>query len=172
MLALVGAIVAFRGWPPSANGAEVQQVPLSRRPAVVRVGTVALTSRVVRTRSIVSLATSRARLSTAGLVKQAGPRVVSGVIRDPAPVAMHNGGRQPVVPGPPANQPVVEAPIAPPSAGPTPVGDPSGPIIGLLGGSPPPPPQSDQVLATVGQLIGPPPLVSGVAAAIGLRSRR
>jgi hypothetical protein len=170
MLALVGALVAFRGWPPSANGAEVQQVPLAQRPAVVRVGTVALTSRVVRTRSIVRLATSRARLSTAGLVKQAGPRVVSGVIRDPAPVAMHNGGRQPVVPGP--NQPVVEAPIASPSTGPSPVGDPSGPITGLLGGSAPPPPQSDQVLATVGQLVGPPPLISGVAAAIGLRSRR
>ena len=33
MLAVVGALVAFRGWPGSANGAVVQPVPLGGVPS-------------------------------------------------------------------------------------------------------------------------------------------
>src|SRR3954451_16094058 len=72
MLALVGALVAFRGWPGSANGAVVQQGPLGPGAGAARMVFVrppAATKRVVRIRSFTARAASRARLSTAGLVK-------------------------------------------------------------------------------------------------------
>jgi hypothetical protein len=176
MLALVGALVAFRGWPGSANGAGVQQVPLGSRPAsvgAVFVQPVALrTSRVVRAGSLVSAAAPRPRLSTAGLVKQASPPVVSGLIMQRWPVvAMHQGSQQPVISAaPPPGQPVV-APGTPTPGAPGPVTAPTPPLGGISlpdSGSALPAPQSpssDQVVAMVGQLIAvpPPPVVTDAA---------
>jgi hypothetical protein len=181
MLALVGAIVAFRGWPGQADGAGVQSVPLgpgaASAPAVL-VRPVAATSRVVRARANPVAASARARLSTAGLVKQAGPAVVSGLVMDPVPAAsMHPVTPQPGGGTPPA---AAQPPLAPkpPSPGDTaPVSAPSGTLPGVPGvplidpnASPPPAPSSpqapstDEVAAMVGELIGspPPPVVDGL----------
>src|SRR3954463_14846281 len=73
MLAVVGALVAFRGWPGSANGAVVQPVPLGLGTGAGRtllVRPVAATKRIVRARPSAVRAVARARLSTAGLVKE------------------------------------------------------------------------------------------------------
>src|SRR5919107_6423722 len=125
MLALVGALVAFRGWPGSANGATVQQVPLGPGTGAARtvlVRPVADTKRVVRVKSFAARAAAQARVSTAGLVKQPKPVVVPGVVMNPIPPAtMH-----PVAPGtvpasqPPATQPAIAAPQKPPSPTPAP----------------------------------------------------
>src|SRR3954451_22693830 len=89
MLAVVGAIVAFRGWPGAANGADVPSVPVpsplarasaSRVPrrAPATTAPPAAPRPVHRARGVVRAAgvaaTKRAaRLSTVGLVKQVGP---------------------------------------------------------------------------------------------------
>lgn len=86
MLAVVGAIVAFRAWPDAANGEGVQSVPLTgnlllgRRAALV----VRHASRgpvVVRTRPVAAI--QPRNLSTAGLVKVVGPPTVGGVVKSP-----------------------------------------------------------------------------------------
>src|SRR3954469_22963057 len=79
MLAVVGALVAFRGWPGSANGAVVQPVSLgpgSGAARTVLTRPAAATKPVVRVRSFAALAATRARVSTAGLVKRPEPGVV------------------------------------------------------------------------------------------------
>src|SRR3954464_6935579 len=96
MLAVVGAIVAFRGWPGAANGADVQSVPLtsplSRASATLVANRTSHRGRgVVRTASVVATK-GAARLSTAGLVKQVGPGPLPGIVRarpaGPAPRCM------------------------------------------------------------------------------------
>lgn len=175
MLTLVGAIVAFRGWPGGANGPGVQSVPLgpgsASAPALL-VRPVAATSRVVRARTTPVGAAARARLSTAGLVKQASPAVVSGLVMQPVPAAsMHpatlqaGGGS-----APPSVQPAIAAPNPPSAGDPSPVPAPNGTLPGVPLFDPtatPPPsspqaPSSDQVAAMVGELIGtPPPPLAG-----------
>ncbi|MEA2410635.1 MAG: hypothetical protein QOC77_1196 [Thermoleophilaceae bacterium] len=177
MLAVVGAIVAFHGWPGVANGAGVQQVPLgpdsASAPALL-VRPAAATSRVVRSRATPAVAARRARISTAGLVKQSSPAVVSGLVMAPAPA----GSMHPVTPRPGGGSPT--APVQPAIAPPTPpsptdpstVPAPSGtlPVVPLLDPaatplpSSPQAPSSDDVAAMVGELIGtpPPPLADGL----------
>src|SRR3954453_9090937 len=82
MLAVVGAIIAFRGWPGAAKGAGVQSVPLT--PPLTRASATLVVARghhasaVGRARPVAARAR---RLSTAGLVKQVGPGVVRGVVK-------------------------------------------------------------------------------------------
>jgi hypothetical protein len=99
MLAVVGAIVAFRAWPDAANGSGVQSVPLTgnlllgRRAALV-VRQVSRSPVVVRTRPVAAI--QRRNLSTAGLVKVAGPPTVAGVVKAPGgagpPVQLNGPG--------------------------------------------------------------------------------
>lgn len=110
MLAVVGAIVAFHGWPGTADGQTVDSVPL----APLSAGAAALKTtppirRVVRSqpaRAPRPAARPRRARSTAGLVKDAsgsGPDVVPGLVMVPAePIATTP---PPVVP----QQPTIQA---------------------------------------------------------------
>src|SRR3954451_17574217 len=90
MLAVVSAIVAFRGWPGAATGSgAVQSIPLAPHGGSERV---ALVRRVPAAkgveRSTVRRAAPKARrftASAAGLVKSkaGGPHVVPGLVMDP-----------------------------------------------------------------------------------------
>jgi hypothetical protein len=186
MLALVGALVAFRGWPGNANGAAVQPVPLglgSRIARTVIVRPAATTRHVVRVRSSSARAATKARASTAGLVKSPEPDVVPGIVMEPVPPATMT----PVAPGPrggsaaPVAQPAVAPPATPNPGDPTRVPAPSNPLVGdPLAGTPLPPgvtplvpngapppqaPSTDQVMTMVGELIGtPPPPAAGTVA--------
>jgi hypothetical protein len=183
LLGVVGAIVAFDGWPGGETGATVQTVPLARPAAVtaarrvVRAGTA---RRPVRAKPAASA--TRRRASTAGLVKQVetDPRVVPGLVMVPAPVG-------PIASPPPVHPPAVgtdqvgpHSPaaqdIAPPNGGPAIPSDPIGTLpvavpvplpdptqTPLPGGTQPPAPE--QIAAMVGELLGgvpPPPVVPGV----------
>jgi hypothetical protein len=177
MLALVNAIVAFRAWPESADAAGVQQVPLGSRPASVGtelVQPVALRTRVVRAGSIVSVAVAKARVSTAGLVKEASPQVVRGLVmeRQWPVVSMHQGSRQPVISATPPPGQAFATPATPTPVDSAPVTAPTAALTGVaLPGSGPsaiPPPQSpssDQIVVMVGALTGAPP-PPGVAEAL------
>src|SRR3954452_1795252 len=133
MLAVVGALVAFRGWPGSANGAVVQPVPLGPGSGAARtmlIRPVAATKPVVRVRSFAALAVTRARVSTAGLVKRPHQAVVPGLVMDTAPAAtmspatpQSRGGSTP-----PDVQPAVAPPAAPHPGDPNPVAAPSNPL--------------------------------------------
>jgi hypothetical protein len=85
MLAVVGAIVTFRGWPGAANADGVQSVPLT--PSLTRASASLLATRVHRPRAVVRTTAARpvsarsGRLSTAGLVKVVGPRTLPGVVK-------------------------------------------------------------------------------------------
>jgi hypothetical protein len=178
MLAVVGALVAFKGWPGSANGAVVQQVPLgpgTGAAETVLVRPAAATTRVVRARSATQrAAAAKARLSTAGLVKEPEADVVPGVVMDPvAPAEMHPATPETVAAAPPATQPAIAPPAKPPStpATPAPVGSGGGPLplVPLpdpsAPASSPQTPSSDQVATMVGELIAttpPPPVVGPV----------
>jgi hypothetical protein len=179
MLAVVGALVAFHGWPGSANGAVVQPVPLgpgADRASTLIVRPTTSTRRVVRVGSFSRRAASRARLSTAGLVKRAAPAVVAGLVMDPAPAAtMRPSSPQSRAGSSPAA--AVAPAIGPPqgSGDPTPVGDPGRQLPGvpsLTPGTPPSTspqvPSSDEVVAMVGELIGvpPPPRIGSVVATL------
>lgn len=118
MLAVVGAIVAFRGWPGAANGSDVQSVPLTS--PLTRASATLVATRtshrvrgVVRTAGVVATK-GAARLSTAGLVKQVGPGPLPGIVKirtgGPGP-SMHG-----VFPGP--SRPI---PSFPPPTGRNPV---------------------------------------------------
>jgi hypothetical protein len=174
MLALVGALVAFRGWPGSANGAVVQRVPLgpgSGAARTVLIRPAAATKRVVRVRSFTARAASRARVSTAGLVKDPGPPAASGIVMAPvstvtmSPAAPESRGSDPA---PTVQQP--PQPPQPPAPGdPTQVGNPpSNPVSGiplLDPNAPGPAPSSDQVATMVGELIAsapPPPSMGAI----------
>jgi hypothetical protein len=172
MLVVVGALVAFRGWPGSANGEAVHPVTLgpgSRTVRAVIARTAASTKHVVRVRRAAAVAAGRRHVSTAGLVKTPGSRVVTGVVMVPTPPATMT----PVAPQshggstPPAVQPAVAPPATPNPADPAPVSPPGSPLPGVeLPGTPlldpssspsPQAPSSDQVVAMVGELIGTPP---------------
>lgn len=178
MLAVVGAIVAFRGWPGGANGSGVQSVPLAPPSAnanAVLVRPVAFTRRVVRLSvrpaALVAVASRRTAGSTAGLVKQpsAGGPPVQGLVMVSVPtVTMHpasprSGGSSggPSVPSP------VGAPGGPgPGQAPVPV-SPGGQIALPAVPLPPPPsgsPGSDELSVVVDGLLGsaPPPPVAAV----------
>ena len=163
MLVVVGTIVAFRGWPGSENGTGVQSVPLAPPTAPARVALVRRASyarAVVRTRPV---ATVTRRLSTAGLVKQAGPRVVPGLVMVPAHGApIHPASPQPGSPSGPPGGPV---PNASPTSG-LPTGGPdygqvapSGSLPAQVPAPGPPPPPADQLSVVIGQLLAaaPPP---------------
>ena len=174
MLAVVGAIVAFKGWPGAANGAGVQSVPLTtpltRASATLFVTRPGRRANVVRTRAA-ALTRSAGRLSTAGLVKQVGP--VSGVVKV-------TSGPGPSVHGtfPPPGRPIQ---AFPPPTGRNPVTVPIGPSTpGGGSGSPLPvqlpqpsgagPAVTSQVGATVEQVAAeapsPPAVVESVRSAL------
>src|SRR4051794_4235066 len=175
MLAVVGALVAFRGWPGNANGAVIQRVPLgpgsgAARTVLVRPTAATTSKRVVRVESFATRAAARARLSTAGLVKQPASPAAPGIVMQPvAPPTMPPASPQttPATP-PPAVQNAVAQPDQPTSTAPAPVGGGSSPLpyVPLPGplaqGSPGAP--TDQVVGMVGELIGtpPPPVVGTV----------
>jgi hypothetical protein len=181
MLALVGAIVAFKGWPGGAGEAPVHSVPLApdgapnrvalvRRPAVARG-----LERASRTKTVAK----RRPVSTGGLVKDAAtePKVVPGIVMDPAPAAPMSP--EPSSPGTaPQNQVAV---VTPEPDGKVP-GEPQdgGPVPGAGGGLPVPPlpdpigaqPSTDQVTTMVGSLLSggapPPPAVSEVTSVLSI----
>jgi hypothetical protein len=133
MLAVVSAIVAFRGWPGAANADGVQSVPLSpsftRASASLVVTRPRRASAVVRSgsRTVAARAPSR-RLSTAGLVKVVGPSTLPGVVKvtsGPGP-AIHPVFPQPQQPAagslssfptPSGRNPAVTVPLPAPSSG-------------------------------------------------------
>src|SRR5690349_1222888 len=101
LLAVVSAIVAFRGWPGSATGsAGVQSVPLApngaaRQAALVRRNPKARGVERSTPHRAVRAARSHRPASTAGLVKDhaGGPRVVPGVVMEPVSATpMQPGG--------------------------------------------------------------------------------
>jgi hypothetical protein len=172
MLVVVGAIVAFRGWPDGASGSGVQSVPLAPQtgPANTVLGRpVAFTTRVVRVRpaALVAVA-SRRTASTAGLVKQpsGGGPIVHGLVMESVPGAtMHPASPRS---GDPAGPPVPVANPGGPGPGPAPV--PANPAVPLP--VPPPPgnsPGSDELSAVVNSLLGaaPPPPVAAVTHLLG-----
>jgi hypothetical protein len=118
MLAVVGAIVAFRGWPGAANGADVQSVPLTspltRASATLVATRTSHGGRGVVRAAGVAATKGAARLSTVGLVKQVGPGPLPGIVKlttgGPGP-SMHG-----VFPGP--SRPI---PSFPPPTGRNPV---------------------------------------------------
>src|SRR5947209_16012115 len=135
MLAVVGAIVAFRGWPGAANAQGVQSVPLS--PPLSAASETLVVSRVDRTGAgvgrsagAVAARTAAGRLSTAGLVKVTGPSVVAGVVKvtsgpGPAiqPVYLQSGRPVSSFPPPTGRNPVT-VPFPSGSSG----GGPNGPV--------------------------------------------
>src|SRR4051794_10228128 len=129
MLAVVSAIVAFRGWPGAATGSgDVQSVPLSPNGTAARA---ALVRHVPKTHGVERSTRSRAgrpsrtqAVSTAGLVKEqaSGPRVVPGVVMEPvaaAPMRPTGPGRtggpdtQPATPTPAPQRPLPTQPNGP-----------------------------------------------------------
>ena len=174
MLAVVGAIVTFRGWPGAANADGVQSVPLT--PSFTRTGDslvvthVHRASAVVRSRARPVAARTNARLSTAGLVKVVGPRTLPGVVKvtgGPGP-AIHpvfpqpqpGSGTLPSFPPPSGRNPPVTVPLPTASSG-----DGSGPPLQLPdgGATAPVTHQVDSVVSNVvSQAPSPPPVVDGV----------
>jgi hypothetical protein len=171
MLAVVGAIVAFRGWPGGADGPGVQSVPLA--PAAPT--RVALVRRVATGTRIVRTSASRAavgRVSSAGVVKSGGGGpVVAGLVMVP----VHSSPMQPVspqrgvpgVPGGPTGQPGAPVPVPdrpnPVDPGPLPAGPGSLPVP--IASPADPSPTTDQVAAMVGQLFAIPPPPRALAGA-------
>jgi hypothetical protein len=183
MLAVVSAIVAFRGWPGSATGdGGVQSVPLAPRGGAERAALVRRTATPVRgvERSKArraAPATKHATASTAGLVKSKakGRRTVPGIVMEPAVAApmqaqQSRPGRESAPPAaqavPTTSQPTPERQLPGQPGGP--VGDGGGVTIPLpvpvpvpLPGDPPP--SAVQVTTMVGDLLTgsapPPPLL-------------
>jgi hypothetical protein len=176
MLVVVGAIVAFRGWPGVANGSGVQSVPLAPQAGAahtVLARPVSFTRRVVRVSvrpsALVAIA-SRRTASTAGLVKQPsrGPLVhglvmvsVPGATMRPASPRSVDSVGPGTVPSP------VDTPGGP-GSGPAPIPpSPTGRVTLPVPLPPPPPgssPGSDELSAVVNGLLGgtPPPPVAAV----------
>jgi hypothetical protein len=171
MLAVVGAIVAFRGWPGGAAGAEVQPVPLAPPTASARVALVRPVTRapaVVRTPTASAVPAATQRLSTAGLVKQVSSRSgVSGLVLVPASgspmrgqVPSPGGPNGPAAPGGQLPDPGTGGPLAPGGGGFDP---------GVQVPSPLPATTTDQLSAAIGQLVGdapPPPALTRLSAAV------
>jgi hypothetical protein len=162
LLTVVGTIVAFKGWPGSADGSGVQSVPIAPGGAPARV---ALVRHAPAAHHAVRKAPSHAAArsaSTAGLVKSAGTgkRIVPGLIMVPVhaapPMAAHpiSATQTPQSPEPvagPTTQP--DDPPTDQGPGPVPTTDngitlppldqgvpsPPDPVSVLLSGGPPPP---------------------------------
>jgi hypothetical protein len=175
MLAVVGAIVAFRGWPGAANAAGVQSVPLA--PSLEQARSALVITPVNRVRAAVRAGSAGAgarRLSTVGLVKQAGPPVALGVVkvtRGSGP-SMHPVFPQPGQPGPafpaPAGRDPVTVPLPPSSPG-----DGAGQLVPVqVPGGGVAAPVTGQVETTVGQVVAqvppPPSVVEGVRSVLPL----
>jgi hypothetical protein len=176
MLAVVGAIVAFRGWPGAANAAGVQSVPLE--PSLTTARSALVITRVNRVRAVVRAGTRTAaarRLTTVGLVKQVGAPVVLGVVKVPrggSGPSMHPVFPQPGRPGPvfpaPAGRDPVTVPLPPSSPG-----DGSGQLVPVqLPGGGAAAPVAGQVDTVVGQVVAPvpppPSLADGARAVLPL----
>jgi hypothetical protein len=169
MLAVVGAIVAFRGWPGGEAGASVQSVPLapptaSAQVALVRPVTRAPTAVERLTRAAIPAATRK--LSTVGLVKQvSSSRAGPGLVLVPANGSpMRGSAPPPGGPNVPPSGPAGPLPD-PPSGGPLPPAgggfDPALPVP--IPGSPP---SGSQLTGALGQLVARVPPPPGVAAII------
>jgi hypothetical protein len=167
MLAVVGAIVAFRGWPGGEAGAGVQSVPLAPPAASARVALVrhvTPTPSVVRTLTVAAVPAATKGLSTAGLVKQASAGVVPGLVLVPADGSpMRGEGPQPAGTNGPAGAPGGPVP-GPGAGGPLPPGGDGGVNPAASLPAPPAgpngaPPSADQLTSAIGQLIAqtPPP---------------
>jgi hypothetical protein len=164
LLTVVGAIVAFRGWPDGADGSGVQTVPLAPGVSPASAALVRRTAPAVRAGSVRKAPARRgsARASTAGLVKTAAgsPGTVPGLVMVPAhstpPMVSHSTSPAQVTPvAQPGDQPEPRLPAEPAPNGPVPstggglpldLSSPPSPdpmtgmATGLLsgGGSPPP----------------------------------
>jgi hypothetical protein len=158
MLAVVGAIVTFRGWPGAANADGVQSVPLT--PSLTRASARLVATRVHRPRAVVRSAGARAvsarsgRLSTVGLVKVVGPRTLPGVVKvtggpGPSIRSVSPSPARPSVPSfpPPTGRNPVTVPV--PSAS---SGDGSGGPVNLPGASGAAP-VTGQVTGVAGQVV-------------------
>jgi hypothetical protein len=170
MLAVVSAIVAFRGWPGQASTGGVQTVPLAPGGAAERVALVRrpATSRGLERRTARPSARAVRRfVSTArlGRAKAGGPRVVPGLVMEPvasAPMRPEGTGG-----GAGPTQTAPTAATAPQRAVPD---QSQGPVPGSGGGITVPlplpagqAPSADQVTAMVDTLLAgapPPPLLA------------
>jgi hypothetical protein len=167
MLAVVGAIVTFRGWPGAANAEGVQSVPLTS-PLTRASATLVATRPNRRSRGVVrsrgGAVKGAGRLSTVGLVKQVGPGAVGGVVKvtsGPGP-SIHGTFPQP-------SRPI---PSFPPPTGRTPVtvqlpstssGGGSSPLVQVQVPSPvSAAPVTSQVGSTVEQVTAPAPPAAAV----------
>jgi hypothetical protein len=170
LLTVVGTIVAFKGWPGSANGSGVQSVPIVPGSAPTRA---ALVRRAPAAHHLVRKAPSHAAArpgSTAGLVKSAGTgkRIVPGLIMVPVhaapPMAAHpiSATQTPQYPEPVAG-PTTQRDVPPTDQGPGPVPSAGGGVaLPSLDQAVPPPPDPATALSD-GLLSGgpPPPLLLG-----------
>jgi hypothetical protein len=174
MLAVVSAIVAFRGWPGAANADGVQSVPLT--PGFTTASARLVVARVYRANGVVRSGTrtvaarTARRLSTAGLVKVVGPRALPGVVKvtsGPGP-ALHPVFPQPQAPAtgplpsfppPSGRNPAVTVPLPTASSG-----DGSGPPLPLPdgGATAPVTHQVDSVVSNVASGAPSPPVVDSV----------
>lgn len=169
MLAVVSAIVAFRGWPGQASTGGVQTVPLAPGGVAKRVALVrrpAASKRLERTTARPSARSIRRFVSTAGLVKAraGGPRAVPGLVMEPvasAPMRPEGtGGSAQPTQAVPTAAPAPQRPVPDQPQGPVPSGG------GITVPLPVPtgqPPSAEQVTSTVDTLLGtapPPPLLS------------
>jgi hypothetical protein len=169
MLVVVGAIVAFRGWPGAANAAGVQSVPLppslSQARASLIITRVHPASAVVRARPAGAVASKRFT-STKGLVKVVAPGAVRGVVRTAPP--MHGvypqpGRPLPTFPAPSGRDPVtVYLPPSSPDSGP-------GRLLPVQLPDASAGPVTSQVSAVVRQAPPPPSAVHGVRSALPSR---
>jgi hypothetical protein len=133
LLAVVSALVAFRGWPGHTAGDAVASVPVESSAPPVDVRRVAKLP-VVRARrvSAVAHAVVTRRLSTAGLVKDpiARGRAIDGVVAVEGPRMTPVQQAAPQPPPPPVVAPEPPAPPSTPDL-PVPPGD-LDPVIGGL----------------------------------------
>lgn len=178
LLAVVSAIVAFRGWPGSATGgAGVQSVTLAPHAPVRSATLVRHTTKVraVKRAAAPAARSARARrVSTSGLVKQkgSGPRVVPGVVMVPVTSSPMQPGDSPRTSQPTEHAVSTPAPV-PQRTLPD---QPNGPVGGGLTIPVPvpvpvpapqvPPPPDSPVTTMVGTLLSggspPPPLLDSV----------
>lgn len=161
MLALVSALVAFKGFPGQSSGSGVQSVPLAPPSSTVR------TAAATRTVPATTIARARraarpaapARVSAAGLVKTAPSgsgtaRVVPGLVMVPVSTVTM------VAPQPVQPATREEAPQTLPTTDPDPSTDPVRDTLDLLPDSPLPPPPgeptpaAEDVTEMVGTLLG------------------
>lgn len=162
MLAMVSALVAFRGWPGGVPGDTVGSVPLTQQPRAFRLAA-ARTATVTAHRVRPAAPTRPARrlsTSTAGLVKVPArrPPVMVGYVAvplgtdSPAPA-----GGAPAAPPGAQHGPVGTAPLPPPAGGaPLPIDPGEGAaavtqmVDGVLDQLPPPSGDVGGVAATLG----------------------